>query len=150
MHSKLTSVGESDCIPNNKKCPCSSERSQIASRCFVAPKKAPNAHGGEHDCRPSLKIQSCLCSAMKNHSASPSLSPTSACLACFTKATHPAPLKTIQSRQGQKIDKPFNTIWSPLVHFNCKHLTITPLKTDCLLFVQQWFIFFTSAALCDN
>ena len=50
------------------KCSCHLMKSQLASRRLVAPKKAQNAHGGVYDCRPSLKVKSCRCSAMKQHS----------------------------------------------------------------------------------
>ena len=52
------------------------------------PKKAQNAHGGVRDCKPSLKVQSCLCSAMKKPFCSPSPSPASGRLAGWLAGGH--------------------------------------------------------------
>lgn len=112
----------------HNKCPCHLETSQIASHRFVAPKKAQNAHGGVYDCRPSLKIQSCLCSAMKNHSAPPSLSQQ--CVQIAEDNTKRSLDARIPPQHGRL------TRMGLLL----QALDITPLKRICYLFLCSYSV----------
>lgn len=141
------------CSEHNK-CPCHLGRSQIASHRFVAPKKAQNAHGGEYDCRPSLKIQSCLCSAMKKRSAPLSLFllQAPAGLGFINAASRLQ--KTMQEYSRHPSLKSKSTHVLPPTErgrltctFQRKCLTITPFKTHLLPFLcaEQWLASCTCA-----
>lgn len=136
----------------HNKCPCHLETSQIASHRFVAPKKAQNAHGGVYDCRPSLKIQSCLCSAMKNHSAL--LLFLLQVLACALSAVHPDCRRQCRNTADNHLcseNQHTYSLWNNMAallewRFYCKYLTITPFKTHFLC-VWEWLIFCTYTVL---
>lgn len=97
----------------HNKHPCHLETSQIASHRFVAPKNTQNAHGGAYDCRPSLKIQSCLCRAMKNHSAL--FLSLLQVLVCALSTVPPECRRNTADNRHHKYSFPTETIWPPFL-----------------------------------